>query len=135
MAQPSCVICEHDHTTFPEMILARWQDQDICTDCLENRPGKAEAEREAAGLTVLSQQEYREMDGGCCPRCHRSNFEAGRMNLESGLIGQRMRCLDCALTWEDMYRLAGYVREKGPDGDADWAAFLDTKLIDALKGA
>ena len=47
--QKYCVICDNDHTTAPEMILARWHDQDICTDCLAQRPGTEEAEAEAPG--------------------------------------------------------------------------------------
>jgi len=46
-----CAICDRDHTTDPGLVLARWQDQDICTDCLEHRPGKKEAEAEARGDT------------------------------------------------------------------------------------
>jgi hypothetical protein len=45
----SCAICEHSHADVPDLVLARWRDQDICTDCLENRPGKEEAEAEASG--------------------------------------------------------------------------------------
>jgi uncharacterized protein with GYD domain len=27
-------VCGRDHTTDPALVLARWQDQDICTECL-----------------------------------------------------------------------------------------------------
>jgi len=49
--QKYCAICDRDHTTDPGLVLARWQDHDICTDCLEHRPGKEEAEAEARGDT------------------------------------------------------------------------------------
>lgn len=42
-----CAVCEHSHADVPGLVLARWQDQTICTDCLENRPGREEAEAEA----------------------------------------------------------------------------------------
>ena len=44
-----CVICDRDHTTDPSLILARWQNQTICTNCVENRPGREDAEAEARG--------------------------------------------------------------------------------------
>jgi hypothetical protein len=44
-----CAVCEYSHADVPDLVLARWRDQDICTDCLENRPGKEEAEAEASG--------------------------------------------------------------------------------------
>jgi hypothetical protein len=49
MHEPYCAVCNRDHQDDPTLVLARWQDQDICTDCLENRPGKEEAEAEAQG--------------------------------------------------------------------------------------
>jgi hypothetical protein len=58
----SCAICEHSHADVPGLVLARWRDQDICTDCLENRPGKEEAEAEASGdRPFVTQQAHRDL--------------------------------------------------------------------------
>lgn len=46
-----CDVCEENYLEAPTMILARWHDQDICTDCLSNRPG-VEEEEEAVALCV-----------------------------------------------------------------------------------
>ena len=32
--QAYCEICDHDHTTAPALILARWHDLTVCLDCL-----------------------------------------------------------------------------------------------------
>jgi hypothetical protein len=50
-----CAICEHTHADVPGLVLARWRDQDICTDCLENRPGREEAEAEARGVPTYDE--------------------------------------------------------------------------------
>jgi hypothetical protein len=88
----------------------------------------AHAETEA--LPGMTQEAYRDQGGGICPQCRSTHVEYGRMTFEAGIAGQRMRCLTCALTWEDMYRLAGYVREAGTaEGDDDWDAFLATSIL------
>lgn len=126
-----CAVCEQDHDTYPPMVIARWHERNICTDCLEHRPGKEEAEAEARGeRPVMTQEEYREAGGGLCPRCQSPDSSPGRIEVDSGIIFQKMACLDCDLEWHDLYRLAGYARPpETPEGQADDAAVFRTAII------
>lgn len=43
-----CSVCDDDHTMDPSMVLARWHDQWVCTDCLTaHAQMMADEEREA----------------------------------------------------------------------------------------
>jgi hypothetical protein len=130
LTQRVCAVCGYDQTVDPTMILARWQDQTICIDCLDNRPGKAEAEAEAQGeRRPLTQAAYRAAGGGSCPTCQSDDVYAGRGDYDSGVLHVTMTCLDCDRQWRELYRLAGYIRE-GEAGDDDWEAFLDTAVVE-----
>jgi hypothetical protein len=77
----------------------------------------------------MSQDAYRDQGGGLCPQCRSTDVECWPMTFEEGIAAGRRRCLDCTLTWQEMYRLAGYVRESGTvEGDADWDAFMETSI-------
>lgn len=128
-----CAVCDCDHSTDPTLVIARWRDQDICTNCLEERPGKEEAEAEARGVTpVMTQQEYRDKGGSCCPRCGSYDLTGGSFDTDEGIVSQRCTCHDCDLAWTDYYRLAGYVREEATETNDDWGAFLNTTILETI---
>jgi len=51
------------------------------------------------------EKEYVEKDGGFCPVCHSYQIEGGSLDLNPPYVTQRMVCIDCDLTWYDVYKL------------------------------
>ena len=101
----------------------------ICTDCLENRPGKEEAEREAAGIRLLTQEEYRTNDRAeICPQCQESDYTPGKCIVESVQIVQDRWCNRCGLAFTAVFRIAGYLREGHAVEDAQ--ALQDVWCVD-----
>jgi hypothetical protein len=132
--QTSCVMCEYNHTQVPDMILARWRDMDICTDCLEHRPGKEDAEAEARGeQSPISQQAYRDDGGGCCPTCQATGYTVVKVTGEDSSLYQHCRGDHCAHRWTMVYRLGGYIREGGVHEDEDLDAIQDVIAVDTAK--
>jgi hypothetical protein len=76
----------------------------------------------------MTQEAYRATGGGQCPVCQSTHIAYNSFDTESGLVSQRCVCQDCEAAWDDMYRLAGYVR-KGAEGNQDWAAFETTAIV------
>lgn len=125
-----CAVCDKSHADDPDLVMARWHDDDICLDCLENRPGKEDAEAEALGMRYpLTQAQYRAQGGGCCPRCQSGELSGQSFDLAEDLVSQERMCQDCAHVWSAYYRLAGYVRA-GAAGDRDFDAVLRTVVVE-----
>lgn len=47
-AVPACEICDQDQADVPGMVLARWHEHDICTDCLTDGPPMQEYREQLA---------------------------------------------------------------------------------------
>jgi hypothetical protein len=135
MNQPYCAVCDRDHQGDPTLVLAHWRDQDICTDCLEHRPGKEEAEAEARGKPgPMTQQQYREDGGEGCPTCHEYGFTVIDTTGEQGSLYQVVRGSVCHHQWTMVYRLGGFIREDGAHEDEDLEAIQDVIAVNTSDG-
>lgn len=61
---------------------------------------------EAMPLTVGQKHAHLKAKGSCCPGCGSDQIEGDSFDVESGLVSQQVRCLDCERRWADVYRLA-----------------------------
>lgn len=59
-------------------------------------------------MALLTDAEYVEKSGQCCPFCQSENISVnGTFDPESGTI--EAECDDCDGTWFDYYQLAGWI--------------------------
>jgi hypothetical protein len=131
-----CAVCEDDVTTYPALVLARWRNQDICTDCLTNAPGKEDAEAEAQSeRPLMSQEDYRTNDRSeGCPRCWSTDYTPGHVIVAGGCQLESDRwCHVCGLGWTAIYRIAGYLRHGHETDDMD--ALQDVWCVDLSRGS
>lgn len=59
-------------------------------------------------MTQLTDQEYVNKGGGCCPYCQSANIEGDSIDIDANIAWQEVRCLDCEQIWHDVYKLIGY---------------------------
>ena len=62
-------------------------------------------------IKILSQREYVNNYGTLCrcPFCHSTMIEGdGSIEFEENKVWQKIYCLNCDKTWQDVYKLVGY---------------------------
>ena len=52
-------------------------------------------------------KKYIDEYGSECPRCHSNQIEGNKEITEEGMHFIAMRCLDCDLSWDEVYYLSG----------------------------
>ena len=62
---------------------------------------------------------YVENDYGNCLGCGSGNIEGDSIDVEGNTTGQRIRCVDCDLTWVDVYTLSDVVDITYPDEEKE----------------
>ena len=61
-------------------------------------------------LPPMTDSEYVEGGGGKCPFCRGEDIEGiDGVEIDSGTAWQRVYCAGCERTWQDSYRLVGYL--------------------------
>lgn len=67
-------------------------------------------------MRMLTNKEYVLKGGNVCPHCGLGNVESrGHIQSDERSAWQKVVCLDCKHTWEDLYSLIGYSGLKAPD--------------------
>lgn len=59
----------------------------------------------------MSDQEYVEKGGCTCPFCGSDDIEGGPFNADAGYATQEVSCNECDRSWEDQYKLTGYIAD------------------------
>lgn len=59
-------------------------------------------------MKYLSQQQYIQHGGVCCPFCLSRDISGGSVTVQHGVASQDVFCHACDKSWTDSYRLAGY---------------------------
>lgn len=57
---------------------------------------------------TLSSLEYVKDGGSHCPFCGSYNLTSDELKIDSLEIHQKIACLECKESWNDIYRLSGY---------------------------
>lgn len=65
-------------------------------------------------LTPEKKAEYVKHRSGNCPFCGSNDIEGSDYNHSGDSISQRIRCLDCAEEWDDVYQLVD-IDDKMPE--------------------
>ncbi len=62
---------------------------------------------------MMTDEEYVEKEGCCCPECHGRNAEAiGQVEIDVDHAWLDMSCPDCEATWTERYSLVGFDPKK-----------------------
>jgi len=55
------------------------------------------------------QENYIKGEGCFCPHCGSDQIEGGSFNGEGNLVFQKINCMDCEESWDDVYTLTKFV--------------------------
>jgi hypothetical protein len=54
--------------------------------------------------------------GAECPECASDQLDYDNFDFESGKVWQRVMCLDCEATWDDIYTFTHWLPVSSPSG-------------------
>lgn len=63
-------------------------------------------------MTTMTQEQYLEDKGCCCPHCRSRNIWGMTVYAEGGKAWQQIECHDCGETWTDQYVMTGFTTEE-----------------------
>ncbi len=60
-------------------------------------------------MSFLTNEEYVERNGCCCPLCESDNIVAfNDITVEGNILFRRVTCVTCCSDWVEEYTLSGY---------------------------
>ena len=57
----------------------------------------------------ITDKEYVEKGGNCCPFCGSDEIEGGSCDFEGSTVTVEVGCLVCDEEWDDVYSLTGFI--------------------------
>jgi hypothetical protein len=57
---------------------------------------------------MITDKEYVDAGGSCCPSCKGKEIEGDAISVDGGIAWQEIKCLGCGASWNDLYTLTGY---------------------------
>jgi hypothetical protein len=64
---------------------------------------------------LMSDDEYTNVEGMECPRCHSGDVEGTHIfNIDGMKVCQEVKCLDCQFVWDNVYELIGWAKKLEP---------------------
>lgn len=63
-------------------------------------------------IEQMTEAEYVAGGGQECPYCRSRDITAGSFDSDLDSAWQAVECLSCEKTWQDVYRLVGYMGEE-----------------------
>lgn len=61
-----------------------------------------------ASSSPLSNAEFLELNGDCCPFCKSDEIEGGSFDVSGNIVSQEFSCNNCDAEWYNHYQLIGY---------------------------
>lgn len=61
---------------------------------------------------MISQEQFVESDGNCCPHCYSEKIKHSELKKTIGYIFQENECEKCNLQFKTVFTLVGYEVEK-----------------------
>ena len=67
-------------------------------------------------MAWITEKEYVEKGGLCCPCCGSHEIEGGSVEVSGGMAFQEITCGKCGAGWDDEYKLTGYTARGEAEG-------------------
>ena len=59
-------------------------------------------------MTLMTDKQYVQWGGSCCPRCRNTKIEAGPLSADGPQAWSKVECKTCGYEWREVYTLSFY---------------------------